>query len=454
MEYLSGYKNLNLYDGVRGLAIKILNRIDRTDAYLDKLLEIEIKNSDLSGQDKALLYEIVHGVMRWLGRIDWILIGFYKGQFSKCIPNVKNSMRVALYQILFLDRVPNYAAVNEAVDFVKKLQGQKSADLTNAVLRSIIRAKDGIRYPKKDEDLAAYMSAYYSHPSWLVKRWLNRYGEQQTEQLLIANNHRPSLHIRLNNLKTNIEKLKSLMHEVDLKFTDGLYNKEFIRLAALTNITDWKYFKEGYFNVQDESTGISPKLLDLKPGMKVLDMCAAPGGKTGHIADIMNNEGEIVALDRYESRLKILEKNLDRLGVTNVRAIVADANEFEENDFDRILIDAPCSGLGTLTKKPDIKWQRDVIDLRKLSVYQTELLRSAAKLLKVGGVFVYSTCTIEPEENWEVIERFLVENPEFELESAKDFINEKLVDEKGYVRTLPHMHSIDGAFAARLVKTR
>ena len=196
-------ESVNLYSGVRGLAVKILNRVDRTDAYLDKLLEIEIKNSELSSKDKALLFEIVHGVIRWLGRIDWILNGFYKGQFSKCIPNVKNSMRVALYQILFLDRVPDHAAVNESVEFVKKLQGEKSANLTNAVLRNIIRSRKGIRYPNREEDLVGYFSAYYSHPSWMVKRWIARYGEQETEKLLIANNKKPSHTLRVNTDKNN-----------------------------------------------------------------------------------------------------------------------------------------------------------------------------------------------------------------------------------------------------------
>ena len=216
MENMKGYKNLNLYQGVRGLAVKILNRIDRTDAYLEKILEVEMKNSELSGSDKALLYEIVHGVIRWMGRIDWILIGFYRGQFVKCIPNVKNSLRVALYQILFLDKVPEYAAVNESVEFVKKIQGQKSADITKGVLRSIMRSKSKIRYPKKEADLTAYFVAFYSHPAWLVKRWLNRLGEDQTEKLLIANNSRPKLHIRVNKLKTTVDEMSNLLKDAGL----------------------------------------------------------------------------------------------------------------------------------------------------------------------------------------------------------------------------------------------
>ncbi|MFA5803223.1 MAG: 16S rRNA (cytosine(967)-C(5))-methyltransferase RsmB [Melioribacteraceae bacterium] len=445
---------LNLYQGVRGHAVKILNRIDRTDAYLDKLLDIEIKNSNLSGLDKSLLFEIVHGVTRWLGRIDWILNGFYKGQFSKCIPNVKNAMRVALYQILFLDKVPEYAAVNEAVEFVKKLQGQKPADLTNAVLRNIIRSKDSIRYPDPNEDIIAYFSAYYSHPSWMVKRWINRYGKDETEKLLISNNNKPLLTIRVNGLVSNYEEMNSLLNSVDLKFTNGKFLPEFIRLSALTNITDWEYFHKGYFTVQDESTGLPIKLLDVKPGMRVLDLCAAPGGKTAYIADVMQNSGEIIALDRFESRLKILQKNLNRLKVTNVKTITIDANEYEdEHGFDRVLVDAPCSGLGTLTKKPDLKWKRDLGDIRKIVNIQYELLKKGASLLRNGGFIVYSTCTIEPEENIEIIKKFLLDFPNFKLINPGNALSAELIDENGCVRTLPHLHGLDGSFAAKLEKS-
>jgi len=444
---------LNLYQGVRGHAVKLLNRIDRTDAYLDKLLDIEIKNSNLSGPDKALLFEIVHGVTRWLGRIDWILNGFYKGQFSKCIPNIKNAMRVALYQILFLDKVPDYAAVNEAVEFVKKLQGQKPADLTNAVLRNIIRSKDSIRYPEPEEDLVAYLSAYYSHPTWLVKRWSNRFGKDETEKLLIANNNKPSLIIRVNNIVSNIEELKSLLNSVDLKYSTANYLPEFLRMNSLSNITDWEYFQKGYFSVQDESTGLPIKLLDVKPGMRVLDLCAAPGGKTAFIADVMQNSGEIIALDRFESRLKILQKNLNRLKVNIVKMITIDANEYDDTEgFDRVLVDAPCSGLGTLTKKPDLKWKRDLGDIRKIVNIQYELLKKGATFLRNGGSIVYSTCTIEPEENFEIVNKFLSEHPDFKLVNAGELLPSDLVDKNGCIQTMPHIHRIDGSFAAKLIK--
>ncbi|MFC2133520.1 16S rRNA (cytosine(967)-C(5))-methyltransferase RsmB [Bacteroidota bacterium] len=454
MEQAAGYSNLNLYQGVRGLAVKILNRIDRTDAYLDKLLEIELKNSELSGPDKSLLFEIVHGVTRWQNRIDWILNGFYKGQFSKCIPNVKNAMRVALYQILFLDKIPEYAAVNEAVDFVKKLQGQKPADLTNAVLRNIIRSKENIRYPDPEEDLVNYLSAYYSHPSWLVKRWLARYGDNFTKEFLIANNNKPVMTLRVNNLKTSKEELTSLLDKVELKYDDGNYLPEFIKLKKLTNIADWEYFSKGYFSIQDESTGIPCKLLDAKPGQKVLDLCAAPGGKTGLIADYMNNEGELVAIDRYESRLKILKKNLDRLGVKNVKLLAVDVDEYDDKEFDRVLIDVPCSGLGTLPKKPDIKWKRDIGDFPKLNKIQSDLLEKGAALVKIGGYIVYSTCTIEPEENFQIVQQFLNTHPDYSLVNAGDLLQSDLLDENGCVQTYPHIHMIDGSFAAKIKREK
>lgn len=453
METTEENNGLNLYNGVRGLAVKILNRVDRTDAYLDKLLEIEIKNSTLNGADKALLFEIVHGVTRWEGRIDWVLTGFYKGQFSKAIPNVKNALRVALYQILFLDKIPDYAAVNEAVDFVKKLQGQASADLTNAILRNIIRNKESIRFPNPDEDIVNYLSVYFSHPSWLVKRWLARFGKENTEKFLIANNNKPALTLRINNLVTNINELKGLLNSVSLKYSDGKFLKEFIRMNILTNISDWEYFSKGYFTIQDESTGFPIKLLTVQPGMRILDLCAAPGGKTGFIADEMNNTGEIIAIDKFESRLKILEKNLQRLRVTNVKTVVKDALEFEDDEgFDRVLVDAPCSGLGTLTKKPDLKWKRDLGDIRKIVNIQYDLMVKGASLLKPGGVLVYSTCTTEPEENFELVSKFISENPNFSLTSAKEFVPSDVVDEHGCVATLPHQHGIDGSFAARIVK--
>jgi 16S rRNA (cytosine967-C5)-methyltransferase len=452
MTQLEEHKIQNLYEGVRGLAVKILNRVERTDAYLEKLLDNEMRNSELSGQDKALLYEIVHGVIRWMGRLDWVLNGFYKGQFSKAIPNLKNALRVALYQIMFLERIPEHAIVNEAVEFVKKLQGQKPADFTNAVLRNIIRSKNAIRYPDPEEDLVGYLSAYYSHPSWMVKRYLERFGREATEKLLQANNEKPYLTLKINALKTTPEEFKHLLNSVNLKFNQGKYLPEFFQLQNLTNITAWDYFIQGYFNVQDESAGLACRLLDAKQGMRILDLCAAPGGKSAYIAGLIHDQGEIIALDRYDSRLQIMRKNIERLGIKSIKTIEVNALEYNDAPFDRILTDTPCLGSGTLSKKPDIKWKKDLFDLRKISDLQYELLVKASTLLKTGGVMVYSTCSIEPEENFEIVKKFLNNHPQFKLKDASEVLPKELADEHGCIQTLPHIHHMDGAFAAKLVK--
>ena len=452
MATLEEHKIKDLYSGVRGIAVKILNRVERTDSYLDRLLDQEMKYAELSGPDKALLFEIVHGVTRWMGRLDWILNGFYKGQFSKAIPNLKNGLRVALYQIMFLDKVPDFAAVNEAVEFVKKLQGQRPADLTNAILRNIIRSKAGLRYPNPDEDLPGYIAAFYSHPSWMVKRYLKRFSREDVEKLLAANNEKPVHTLKINLNKTSPKEFKELLRTVGLRYIQGRYLDDFFKLQNLTNITSWEYFAKGYFDIQDEAAGIPCRLLDPKPGMKILDLCAAPGGKSSYIASLIKDEGQIVSVDKFESRINIFRKNIERMGYKSITPVVIDALEYNETGFDRVLADVPCSGTGTLSKKPDIKWKRELLDIKKMSNLQYELLEKAASLVAVNGAVVYSTCSIEPEEDQDIVNIFLAEHSNFALENAAEYVHPELVTAEGFVLSLPHKHHMDGAFSARLVR--
>ncbi|TLY28429.1 MAG: 16S rRNA (cytosine(967)-C(5))-methyltransferase RsmB [Ignavibacteria bacterium] len=440
-----------LYSGPRGTAVKILNRIERTDSYLDKLLDVELRSTDLADVDKSLLAEIVHGVMRWQGRLDWVLNGFTHGNFSKSEVNVKNTLRVALYQILFLTHVPHYAAVNEAVEFMKRIRGERSGNLVNGVLRNIIRSLDAIHYPK-EEDPAQYLAVYFSHPLWMVKRWIKRFEREELERLLAANNEIPTLTLRINKLKIVPAEFLSILDNGKITYQGSSFIDYFIKLKSLSGISQMNIFQKGLFSIQDESAALPVLLLAPEPGDRVIDMCAAPGGKTTFIAELMNNRGEILAVDKYESRLNMVKLNCERLGISNVRLHVGDATQLETPPADRVIVDVPCSGLGTLRKKPDIKWKREPEDIPRLVAQQLHLLERAAELVRPGGVLVYSTCTTEPEENASQLKAFLERHPDYRLDDASVFVNKSVVAD-GCVETFPHRHHLDGSFAARLVRT-
>jgi 16S rRNA (cytosine967-C5)-methyltransferase len=440
------------YKGPRGIAVKILNRIERTDSYLDKLLDVELNSGELNDLDKRFLTELTHGVVRWKTRLDFIIEQFCKNKFAMQDPNIRNAMRVALYQILFLSKIPHAAAVNEAVEFVKKIRGQKAANLVNAVLRNIIRNLNKLPTPDHETDPVQYLSIMYSHPSWMVKRWVDRYGLYETEQLLSANNERPTIVVRANTLKTTADELVKLFEERNIRNTRSKYLENFIKVGHLSGIYNLDLFEKGYFSVQDESSGLVVKLLDPKPGETVIDLCSAPGGKTTFIGELMKNQGKIIAVDKYEHRLNLVKQSCERLGVENVEFIPKDALEVDVEPADKVLVDAPCSGLGVIQKKPDIKWQRELSDIRNLAKTQIELLEKASKLVKNGGVIVYSTCTIEPEENIEVVKEFLSRHPEFKIDDARNYLPSDIVNGEGCLETYPHKHDMDGGFAVRLIK--
>lgn len=441
-----------IYSGPRGCAIKILNRIERSDAYLDKLLDIELKAGDLSNVDKSLLAEIVHGVIRWQGKLDWVLNRFTHGNFSKTEINIRNALRVGLYQILFLDRLPHYAAVNEAVEFAKRIRGEKPGSFVNGVLRNIIRNLETLHYPKIEEDALQHFSVFYSHPSWLVKRWLGRFSTAELEKFLSANNEIPSLTLRVNKLKIAPLAFLSQLDEAKIQYQGSSFIDYFIKVRHLGGIAQMDSFRLGHFSIQDESAALPVLLLAPKPGERVIDLCAAPGGKTTMLSELMANQGEVLAVDKYEHKLQLLKTSLDRLGITNVQLVVADATQLDSIQAEKVLVDAPCSGLGVLRKKPDIKWKRQPEDIAKLADLQRRILDNAARLVAPGGVLVYSTCTTEPEENELMVKDFLRRHEEFTIDDASRFVNKSVVTPEGFITTYPHQHHLDGSFAARLQK--
>jgi 16S rRNA (cytosine967-C5)-methyltransferase len=447
-----------IYGDVRSLAVKVLTRVERTDAYLDKLIDFEVRNADfLNEYDKSLLNEISHGVMRWMRRLDWFLNGFYRGNWEKAVPEIKNAMRVALYQILYLNKIPDYAAVNEATEFVKRFSTQRHGDVVNGLLRTIIRTKETLVYPTREIDEVNYLGIMQSHPNWLIRRWIQRFGFDDAEKLAESNNKRPILTLRINNLRTTRDEVITKLNEKGIATRICRNLHYFITVRLMSKIYLDEDFQNGLYTVQDESAGLVSVLLAPNPGDIILDMCASPGGKTTHLSQLMRNNGKIIAVDKYDVKIKTLRANAVRLGCTNIEFIQDDAADFSSDiittqRFDKILLDAPCSGLGVLSKKPEIRWKRELKDIVYLSGVQMNMLENAVKYLKPGGVIVYSTCTTEPEENLEVISKFLELHPEFKIDDASKYVNKELVNTEGCIETFPYKHNMDGSFAARLVK--
>lgn len=442
-----------IFNTARAKAVRILSRFERSDSYIDKLLEKELKYNNLNPMDKALLTELVNGVIRWKLKLDWALVGFYIGDFLKCLNVVKNSMRVGLYQIMFLDKIPPPVAINESVELVKKIQGEKTAGIVNGVLRNILRNLDGIRYPSKDAELAYYYSIIHSHPKWMVKRWLKRIGENSTIDLLTENNKKPYLPLRVNTLKGNREKVFENISEMGLNAAQSNYNENtYILTTPRMNIGQTELFITGAATVQDPSASLAVRLADPKPGNDVLDFCSAPGGKAFLMAELMKNQGRVVAVDKYKTKVNMIAAGSERLGINIIEPRQEDALRSDLNEkFDIVFLDVPCSGLGTLSKKPDIKWKRDIDDIFLLAQTQRRILENGARHVKPGGVMLYSTCTIEQEENDDNVKWFLDKFPDFELDPAEKYLPDNVCS-GGFMKTYPHIHGIDGAFAARLVK--
>ncbi len=439
--------------GARYVAVRILSRFERSDSYIDKLLAHELNHSGLIPKDKALLTELVNGVIRWKGSLDWVLTGFYHGEYQKCLNIVKNAMRVGLYQIMHLDKIPVPAAIDESVEIVKRIQGEKTAGIVNGVLRNISRNIDNIRYPNQEDDRVYFLAITKSHPKWLVKRWMEQFGRDFTEKMLDANNLRPPIIIRVNKSKTSPEEVIKLLIDKHVDHTQSQYLDSSISIQTQkSNISSTELFLKGYITIQDTSASLAAKLTDARPGNTIVDLCAAPGGKTFYMAELIKDEGKIISVEKYRSKIRFIKEGVDRMELKSVEMMRGDAREISfDEKIDIIMADVPCSGLGTLSKKPDIKWKREPEDIKSLASLQRNIMANAAKILGPGGVLVYSTCTIEKEENMDNIQWFLEEHPEFEIDPAGNYLPEDVCKD-GFMQTFPHLHSMDGAFAARLIK--
>jgi len=431
--------------------IEILTRVDTQQSYTDRLLENEL--NAFNDADRRLITETVNGVLRWRLRLDWFLKQLYVGDYDKLIPDVKSNLRSSAYQLMFLDRIPPYAVLNEAVEISKKRFSQKTANLVNAILRNYLRQEKKLEYAELQLDFLERMSVTYSHPKWLIQRWIEQWGVDDTVALCKSNNSRPLLTARVNFLKSTREAILHKMEENEIRFTESKYMENFFRIENFSSFRQLGLIPGGEVSIQDVSTGLPVQLLNPQKGERILDMCAAPGGKCGYIAQKMENSGSITAIEKHAARAETMKENLKRLGVTNTEILNTNALSFETAElFDRILLDAPCSGFGVLNKRVDLRWKRTAEDISEMKQLQKQLLEKAATLLKPGGHLVYSTCTIDPDENEAIVEEFLKNHSGFISVDLTDIAPTSFLWDKYTLRTFPQRHGIDGSYAVLLQK--
>jgi 16S rRNA (cytosine967-C5)-methyltransferase len=414
-------------------------------------------------RDRALAGEIAVGTLRWQGAFDHVIARFASRPIKKLDPEVLIILRLTVFQLLHLDRIPAAAAVKDAVDLAGKAGKRSAAGLVNALLRRVSRERDRLPLPVRPTDDAdrmevlPYLSITLSHPEWIASRFLDRYGFANAARWEAFNNSAAPLTIRANSFKTTREDLRKVLASRGVETEPAQHARDGLVVSA-GNPLRTTLDEEGLFVVQDEASQLVASYAGVQPGERGLDLCAAPGGKTTAMAAAMEGRGSLVACDVRGRRVRLLARTVRRSGAENIHIVQADATVRLPFGpvFDRVVLDAPCSGLGTLRRDPDIKWRRTPDDLPPLADAQLEMLRNAASTVASGGVLVYSTCSSEPEENDEVIARFLSRHREFRLQTPPDLDPslERFVETDGRFRTLPHRDELEAFFAAMLVRVK
>ena len=434
----------------RKLAVKILNRVLNEGAYSNIILSKELNEVELNDKDKALLTEIVYGVLRRKRTLDIIIANFVK-DIKVMDKTILNILRVAIYQMNFLDKIPTYAACNEAVEEAKEVS-ESDSKLVNGILRSFTKNPDDINVPGNKIDEYAYK---FSFEPWMIRLLIKQYGENTAKKIMSGLNTVPKVSIRVNELNSEYDEVYEKLEEMEYEVSEGAICPEAINIKGGKSIENNPLFKEGKITVQDESAMLVAPLLDLEEGMTVIDLCSAPGGKTTHIAEILRNTGKVIAFDLHESKLGLIKENCDRLGITNVTTCAGDATKLNAElvaSSERVLIDVPCSGLGIIRKKPEIKWNKKRNDLREIIPVQREIMNNAWQYLKKGGVMIYSTCTLNKEENEENIEWFVNSHKDCEVKRIFVGKQDNLVYSREGLLTIMPNENMDGFFIAKLEK--
>ncbi|OKH13793.1 16S rRNA (cytosine(967)-C(5))-methyltransferase [[Limnothrix rosea] IAM M-220] len=442
----------------RQLAFIALRQIMYHKAFTDIALDRVLHKSGLKGSDRGFVAELVYGTVRRQKTLDAIINQFGSKPIEQQPPDLRVLLQLGLYQIRYLDSIPPSAAVNTTVDLAKENRLGKLAGVVNGCLRQYLRSQekngDPLVLPGSQPQRFALQ---YSFPEWLIATWLGQFGEEETAQLCEWFNQPATLDIRINPLKQSLEHVQVLFANAGVKCEAIADLPNALRLTEKRGmIQNLPGYKEGWWTIQDASAQLVSHLLDPQPKEVIIDACAAPGGKTTHIAELMGDEGTIWASDKYQSRINKIEQNARRLDLMMIRTLIGDSREYPQfrQMADRVLLDVPCSGLGTLHKRPDIRWQQNPDKISELTQLQSELLQAGSKWVKPNGCLVYSTCTINPAENAAIAAKFLEENPEWQIvkpeESSPAY---SFASEEGWIEVLPHKHDMDGFFMVKFQKT-
>ncbi len=437
----------------RSLAFDVLLRVDDGSAYADAVLAAALAVSTLAARDRGLASRLVYGTLAWQGRLDWQLARLSNRDPVTFDPRVRVVLRLGLYQVALLDRVPPHAAVATSVDLVKR-HVPPASGLVNAVLRRAVRERATLPLPDPAADPDEHLAVAFSHPRWLVERWRKRFGDEGVRGLLAADNDAAPTVLRARPGEQLA--LVARLTAAGVACEPGRFAPDAVLVhgADPHALPGWR---DGAFSVQGEASQLVTWLLDPRPGMRMLDACAAPGGKSAHAAERMTDRGLIVAADHKRRGARLIAGNAQRLGLRSIAAVTLDARSadatFPRRAFERVLVDAPCSGLGTLRAHPEIRWRRTPADLRRFATTQRRILDAVTPLLKPGGIVVYATCTLTDEENEGVVEPWLAAHPELRRERADDVLPASaraLVDDAGALMTLPQRDGLDGFYAVRV----
>lgn len=428
----------------RSVSVEILIDFDENG-----ILDYSVAN-ELDSRDRAEVREYVQNILRKRSYLDFLIDHFSNVNIHEMKPSLKNILRLGIYDMIYMDSTPDYAAINESVEIAKLMLGHRTGDLVNAIMRNLQR--DGEDLPKPNfEDRTKLVATTFSHPEWLVSRWTKRFGEREAFQLMQANNKRPTYYVRANNLRTKTENFKLRMTKNGIQFTESDWLPGYFQVDSVAPFIIKGWLSKGFCQVQDIAAGFAPTLLDPESGETIYDLCAAPGTKSIMMSDMMDADGVILAVDISSERLDKLAESALEYHAENIRVRRADVTELELEEADGVLLDAPCTGTGVLSKRADLRWRRDEEGLAKAVARQEELLDSAAKMVKKGGRLVYSTCSLEEEENMQQIAKFLKKHKNFELEPVAGYLPDEVIVEEGQAyQTFPHKHKCDGHFGVRL----